>query len=384
MTKNRQDESDKITAIKQLDWGKFEKKIPLADYTWKDEADKIFKWASRQDANVRAFVFDLMMSLAYVDATSGLERFIEHCPSATKPYDARLGFINLCSQCYESKHQWIYQKAAKPESGALGKLSSELILSYLKYLNPDFENIYVLGGTDDIDALIECRNGDKIIGEVKSAPLITFPMLFKLGKDVAHHVKATMTRSQFNEVDSALWLHNGQLIPLGKTGAKAWPFKQMADFICSSENSIFMMKAGITWKDARNGYANRDKDNPLYWLANASGKPPSKDAVRDNWPPKESISDGKTSAGMDRTDDIKKGIYQTIKLGTIVKDQPKIKTALISNLHAYRHGIDYVDPFKSVIWGLESDVDVDTNCISRGDMRRAFDCIITILDPVMR
>lgn len=48
---------------------------------------------------------------------------------------------------------------------------------------------------------------------------------------------------------------------------------------------------------------------------------------------------------MDRTDDIKKGIYQVIKMGTLFKDQPNIKTAIISNLPAYRHREEYVQPF---------------------------------------
>ncbi len=48
---------------------------------------------------------------------------------------------------------------------------------------------------------------------------------------------------------------------------------------------------------------------------------------------------------MDRTDDIKKAIYQSFKISTNLKDDPSIKTAIVSNLPAYRHGREYVDPF---------------------------------------
>ncbi len=63
----------------------------------------------------------------------------------------------------------------------------------------------------------------------------------------------------------------------------------------------------------------------MYYLANASGSPPKIAKDRDGWPKKESISDSKTSAGMDRTDDIKKGIYQSLKIGTNLKDDPSIR-----------------------------------------------------------
>ncbi|MGV0005387.1 MAG: hypothetical protein ACNYPG_01955 [Candidatus Porifericomitaceae bacterium WSBS_2022_MAG_OTU9] len=86
-------------------------------------------------------------------------------------------------------------------------------------------------------------------------------------------------------------------------------------------------------------------------LVNASGHPPqnSKNA---RWIfPKETISDSKTSAGMDRTDDIKKGIYQVLKIGAKHASDLNIRTALISNLPAYRHGGEYVDQFFGYVMG---------------------------------
>lgn len=60
---------------------------------------------------------------------------------------------------------------------------------------------------------------------------------------------------------------------------------------------------------------------------------------------------------MDRTDDIKKGIYQSIKIGTQFKKNKSIKTALISNLPAYRHGDVYVSPFVDMYWGLGAELE---------------------------
>ena len=65
-------------------------------------------------------------------------------------------------------------------------------------------------------------------------------------------------------------------------------------------------------------------------MTNASGNPPVEAKEKFDWPNKQTISDGKTSAGIDRTDDIKKGIYQTMKIGSKYFKNTNVKTALIS------------------------------------------------------
>lgn len=124
----------------------------------------------------------------------------------------------------------------------------------------------------------------------------------------------------------------------------------------------------------------------MFYLANASGRPPKIARDRDNWPKNESVSDSKTSAGMDRTDDIKKGIYQSLKIGANSKNDANIKTALISNLPAYRHGEEYVSPFISMLWGLEEDCEYleGKQVLSEENLRRVFDFVITLEDPVLR
>jgi len=123
-----------------------------------------------------------------------------------------------------------------------------------------------------------------------------------------------------------------------------------------------------------------------YYLANASGNPPKVASEKNSWPKLASISDSKTSAGMDRTDDIKKGIYQSLKIGTQLKSNPEFKTALISNLPAYRHGKEYVVPFINMYWGLEEDIKniEGTQAIMLEDLRRVFDFIITLEEPILR
>ncbi len=92
---------------------------------------------------------------------------------------------------------------------------------------------------------------------------------------------------------------------------------------------------------------------------------------------------------MDRTDDIKKGIYQVLKLGTEskpAKSQFKVKTALISNIHAVRHYSEYLTSLQDVVWTLDisgnakkaSDLPADT------ELYNLFDGIISLTQSHLR
>ena len=135
-----------------LDLGLSKGREPLTEYPWYKEIDHLLEWLSDKDAHYKSFCFDLVMSLAYIDATSGLEKYIEFCDNCPEQFNAHLGFINLCSPCYETIGKWSYQKAAKPQSGALGKLSSEIILRFILKLSNNLKNVLAMGGTESVDA----------------------------------------------------------------------------------------------------------------------------------------------------------------------------------------------------------------------------------------
>ncbi|PKP18480.1 MAG: hypothetical protein CVU07_01930 [Bacteroidetes bacterium HGW-Bacteroidetes-23] len=193
-----------------------------------------------------------------------------------------------------------------------------------------------------------------------------------------------MSHSQVNALQSALYLHSNDTIPLGCVGDELWPFKAVSDFFTSSGNQDSANKYIESWIEIRSAYIEKNKDSLLYFVSNASGHPPR--VARDlfGWPAKESISDSKTSAGLDRTDDIKKGIYQSFKLGVeVARAFPNrvVKTAIISNLPAYRHGEEYIEPFYDVVWGFESSFTNDSEdrlSILKNDVKRPFDYIIAL------
>ena len=117
------------------------------------------------------------------------------------------------------------------------------------------------------------------------------------------------------------------------------------------------------------------------------------DAVRHWWPKSkggdgsgfESISDSKTSVGMDRTDDIKKGIYQVLKLGSKgkpVSSRWNFKVGIISNIHAARHFEEYLVSLKNLVWTY----DTTGKAMKAGDLNREhplynlFDGIIALTE----
>jgi len=371
-----------------MDISKIKGREPLIEYPWRADVDKLLEWLMDKDDDMKAFCFDIIMSAAYIDATAGLEKSIEYCPNTNKGYNAHLGFINLCSPCFEINQEWTYQKAVKPQSGALGKLSSEIILRFIDKLFPKIYEVVAVGGIAIADAILKHIDGTIILAEVKSAPLLTYPFLFKVHDSNANgiHEKLTITTSQLHECNSAIYLHGKNLIELGKVGSSQWPFKPIVNFIINKKNRDIINTSVTTWNLAKRGYIDRDKNNKMYYLSNACGNPPKIAKDRDSWPQRVTISDGKTSAGMDRTDDIKKGIYQVLKIGTKIKHKPEYKTALISNLPAYRHKGEYVDPFINMLWGLEENIE-DINgekSVKLDNLRRVFDFIITLEEPILR
>ncbi len=356
--------------------------LPLSEYPWDKDIDKLLIWLQDKDSEIRTFCFDIIMSCAYIDATVGIEKNLEICHSIAHEYNAHLGFINLCSPCYESHQIWQYQKAAKPQSGALGKLSSEILLKFIYKLSCNLSDVICIGGTGYADAALIKKDGTIILAEIKSAPLLTYPFLFKIPEKsfIPNHQKLTLTNSQLKVCQSALYLHNKEIIPLGEVGASGWPFSPLVDFLINVKHESFIDKAVLSWVKAKKAYSEKDKLNPFYYLSNASGSPPVVAKSRDGWPSSQVISDSKTSAGMDRTDDIKKAIYQTLKIGIKVEDYDNVKTAIISNLPAMRHHGEYVLPFVDILWGRKCNFTKNHGLyeISGKKLNFLFDYIITL------
>lgn len=364
---------------------------PLISYPWKSLADDLILWAKEKDSVHRAFAFDLLMSLAYVDTVSNLQKYFVHYPQLAAPYNIHLGFINLCAPLYIQNDAWYYQKAAKPQSGAIGKLTSEVLLRFIEIMFTDIKTVRSVGGVGMVDAILTHSDGRVILCEVKASPLTTYPFLFSVPSGKLPSELEKLSRTQVQRLDSALYMHSHKLIPLGKPKDELWPFSAAIPFVTYPGNSNVVNDFVKRWQEIRKAYIDKDRNSKFYYIANASGHPPKIAVDKFDWPKNESISDSKTSAGMDRTDDIKKGIYQTFKLGIEANrtlGSRNIRTAIISNLPAYRHGKEYVEPFYDVYWGFDAsfrhEASSKTYRCAEDKLKRPFDYIIALDDAFLR
>lgn|GEM_PF-860561 len=364
-------------------------RTPLESYPWSHTVGNLVNWARGYgDDYALGFSFDFLLSLAYIDTLGHFGNKIEFCPNAPEGFNSHLGFINLCSCCYRYQNKWQFQKASKPQSGVIGKITSEVILAFMALIHDSIEELAVIGGVDAMDAVIKRSNGDVIVAEIKASPLLTYPLLAKIDALglTPHNGRLSLTRSQADFCETGLYMHNGIVVPLGRPNSPLWPFEKGVAWVTDATNQEQVHACVETWKSAVEAYKNKSRGDNIFYLTNACGKPPRSAAIRDGWPPKESVSDSKTSAGMDRTDDIKKGIYQTFKIGTYLNAKRPVKTAIISNLPALRHSEDYVDPFVETFWAYEKDFIVKdgTAEIQTNSLHRPFDYLITLVDPLLR
>ena len=247
---------------------------PLIAYPWKEQADALILWAKEKDSAHRAFAFDFLMSLAYVDTVPNLQKHFAHYEDLPEPYSLHLGFINLCAPLYMQNDAWHYQKAAKPQSGAIGKLTSEVILRFVELLFPNIEKVRVIGGVGTADAVLTHKDGRVILCEVKASPLTTYPFLFSAPAGGRINALDKLSRTQVQRLDSALYLHCSDVIPLGKPKDDLWPFSAAIPFITSPSNATIVEGFVERWKEIRNAYAKKDRNSKCYYVANASGHPP--------------------------------------------------------------------------------------------------------------
>lgn len=289
-------------------------------------------------------------------------------------------YTNTCPICI-LENNFEYHPANKPPSGRIGKSTTRLLCIFLNRLFKKYSrDLKIYQGREPIDMLIyDEMQKIVMIAEVKAAPLITLPLIVPSKKltqvendevvNIGHKAmdfpyleekNLSLMLPIYNEATNT-WSHEKYLLDY-RVSEENWAYLSLKNLIENSDE--FFDKYIETWTRAYKSYGlQRDGDrgyDNIYWFTNACGSPSPRPQ---HWPTRGvgktgymTVSDGKTSVGMDRTDDIKKGIYQVLKLGAESKPYTEefiIKTALISNIHAVRHHNEYLEPLQSIVWTLD-------------------------------
>jgi hypothetical protein len=232
--------------------------------------------------------------------------------------------------------------------------------------------VQVFKGTEPVDLIVldEATHPTTVFfSEIKASPLVTLP----LATESQRLVDETQTITHQATSHTALWGSSlmmlmptphtegwrSALVPIGsKKDADdlEWAYRGFVELL--EADRTFFERYHQFWIDALACYGESTPSSPNFWLTNGCGQPSPRPAA---WPKRiagtgyESVSDGKTSVGMDRTDDIKKATYQMLKLGAEGRPSAKYdyKVGLVSNIHAVRHFTDYVEPVNDIVWTFD-------------------------------
>lgn len=251
--------------------------------------------------------FDLLVGLFYYE--KNVQQGWMQCPNGEPHYF--FPYVNVCPRC-ALEGEFIYHKAGKGQSANIGAATIEaLILFVREWFKQTGHNLTVIQGEEPVDLIIYDRKANTaFVAEVKSAPLFTLPLAIHAeidGEPLTKHEEVNLASFRGAKIGLMLPKINGE-----SWDADMYYFSQPYDkgddyFISALTNLVSDEKISFldnylkTWERAFNAYTNKTKDDNIFWLTGGCGKPNSR-----LWSHSTSISDGKTSVGMDRTDDIKK------------------------------------------------------------------------------
>ena len=285
-------------------------------------------------------------------------------------------FVNACPRC-SLNNDFVFVKARKPESGSIGQVTSAILSAFLDLHVSNFTHgagrIRIAGGSGLVDAVLD-EGIDVSLFEIKASPLVAFPIQAKgnalTDLDENGNTVVVDTHTQITPTHSldANFIIDTQLeIPIGDTTefASGAHYLRILDWLNLEKNFSDFVNS---WTSTFMGYADPLLRSSTYWMTNGCGTPTPRPV---GWPARssgsglESISDGKSSVGMDRTDDVKKGIYQVLKMSSAFKrSKPgdpsgvkRVHIALASNIHAVKHQESYIDPLKDLVWTRDGEVD---------------------------
>lgn len=353
---------------------------------------------------VLASAYDLLVAAEYYTALS--HDGWMYCPK--NPPRLFFHYTNCCPRDVLNGI-FFFHPSSKPQSGKIGTATSRLLLIFYKEIfKKKGRSEKVLKGSEPVDTIIINEDERKIFfAEIKASPLLIPPISTQAQRLTREVDGETKDRSHDSVDNTSLFGSELELFvpfkeedgwkdlyyPLGSRRDrtdKAWGFRGMIQLL--KDDADFFPTWFNCWSDALNAYHPKQPTNHIFWLTNACGAPSPR--PRD-WPARrvgdgyESISDSKTSVGMDRTDDIKKGIYQVLKLGSVGKPLSRkwnYKVGLMSNIHAARHFDEYLASLKDIVWTLDNTGHAKkiSDLPSNQDIYNLFDGIIALTSVISR
>lgn len=352
-----------------------------------------------------ASIFDLAVTAVYMERVATANWY--YCNLHDRSYCV-YPFVNACPVCtIEGSPTFV--RARKPKSATIGAATSAILAAFLEMeaqrnLGPEAA-VFTVNDNGVVDAFLKYKN-KLVLFEIKSAPLIAFPIISEtekltsfneLNEDISEpepHSSVSVSREQqcFLLVDEFVRIPTGSAFEFQNNVH----YQKILDWLNMDENLFRYTQA---WHSIFTGYADQTARKNSHWLTNGCGVPRPRPK---GWPRRrssggfESISDGKSSVGMDRTDDLKKGIYQVLKISTHYKEffpnsNFEVYSAIASNIHAVKHDEDYLSELRDIVWTVDSKdrnyietTDSGDHIVTQGKLYNLFDATITLTSSHFR
>jgi hypothetical protein len=240
--------------------------------------------------------------------------------------------------------------------GDFGALALRVIIEHVI----GSEARYTSGGghRGEFDIVITTES-QLLLGEIKASPLVAFPVgVEQESGNGMHHtwsMESIRGTTWFMYVGAA---RNGRRkVPLAVPSGRMWP---LPDILSMAQNPEIVEELLQAWHRHLLGYRLFNSEDPqTRWLRFGCGNIETRN-TETGQRIQLRVDNTKSLPGIDRTDDIKKGIAQVMLFGRLKKGcQVKaIKTVLFGNLYAETHHEHYVKPLASLelMWPNEQPV----------------------------
>ncbi|MGK7872825.1 MAG: hypothetical protein AB4426_05785 [Xenococcaceae cyanobacterium] len=298
-------------------------------------------------------------------------------------------YLQTCPRC--SVRKGIKPKIAsnKPSSDTIGEICGDVTYEILsEVIRVNAPGIKIGKNRDrqaDVDFVFYDANV-LALGETKSSPLVIYPLEVRLGKPLTEvrdgqrvskrdHTQATVNIYQ---AEILMYIsHQNLRINLGRATTNQWLYQSLIQYVQRPENVAVLIAA---WKELYDVYAanlSRGQTDNRKWITCGCGG---------------GVDDSKNKPGMDRTDDIKKGTYQSLKFGTYYKEKDSrriVRSLIASNFFPLRTFERYLSEMTDVIWTKEKysrtlSVTIPENFLtfSRNDLFYLYDAIICFTESI--
>lgn len=337
-----------------------------------------------------AALFDLCVSLEYAKRVTDTDW--AYCPASQQNSSPALlySYVKACPRC-AALGRVVHVESHKPGSDTIGRIAAKTLGVLLSALSQWTGNVWQVRQTSrqvfDADMLLVAAD-TLALCEVKASPLVAFPLIAPLEQElrrhghegehrrVARHRKTDLPLSKAGEV--SLYLpHTSRQYNLGTPTGADYPIRRFHTRYAHDVQAVWDIIEA--WRQLHEGYEckwSRDKDARLRWLTFGCGG---------------GVDDSKNNPGIDRTDDIKKGIYQMLKLGEHFAGRCKrgaIQVVLLANVHAVRHHNDYLLGFDDMVWTHEQSLvtmeDPNWRKVRVDDLLNLYDAAIAFTKPHFR